>query len=85
MACKGIYEHAIERLGTPNKYEFRKDPEEGFVEHLMIAFFNEWLDLGDAMLDKFFLKASAELRGHAARLLTTSFKPEREAGGIIKR
>jgi hypothetical protein len=32
----------------------------------------------DAMLDKFFLKASANLRGYAARFLTTAFKPEKE-------
>jgi hypothetical protein len=80
LAERGIYDEAIRKLGTLNKYKFGKNPEEGFVEHLMIAFFNGWIDLEAAMIERFFATASAELRGHAARFLTTGFKPEKEGG-----
>ena len=68
------FENAIGRMGTPNKYDFRKNPEEGLTEHLMIGFFNEWIDIEDELLKKFFEKATAKLRGKAARFLTTGFK-----------
>lgn len=80
LAERGIYAEAIRKLGVLTKFKFGKDPEEGFVEHLMIAFFNGWIDLEDAMLDEFFQKASVQLRGHAARFLTTGFKPEKDGG-----
>jgi len=64
----------------PNKFKFGKDPEEGFVEHLMIALFNGWIDVDNELLKKFFQKASPKLRGYAAQFLTTGFKPEKESG-----
>ncbi len=84
LTAKGIYEDAIGKLGTTNKYDFRKDPEEGFAEHLMIGYFNEWLEFEDELLKKFFEKASAKLRGNAARFLTTGFKSVNEEGGEEK-
>jgi hypothetical protein len=77
---KGIYDNAISKLDTPNKFKFDKDPEEGFVEHLMIALFNGWIDVDGELLKNFFHKASPKLRGYAARFLTTGFKPEKESG-----
>jgi len=81
---RGIYKNATEKLGTPNEYGFGKDPEEGFVEHLMIGYFNEWVEFKDELLKKFFEKASAKLRGKAARFLTTGFKEVDEEGGKEK-
>jgi len=81
---RGIYKNATEKLGTPNKYEFGKDPEEGFVEHLMIGYFNEWVEFEDELLKKFFEKASAKLRGKAACFLTTGFKEVNEEVGEEK-
>ena len=77
---RGIYENAISKLGTPNKFKFGKDPEEGFAEHMMIALFNGWIDVDDELLKNLFNKASQKLRGYAARFLTTGFKPEKESG-----
>jgi hypothetical protein len=70
------YRHAIGLIGTPNRYKFGKDPEEGLAEHLMIALFNGWLDDGckAKLLQEFLEKAPAKLRGHAARFLTTGFE-----------
>jgi len=81
---RGIYKNAIEKLGTPNEYGFGKDPEEGFIEHLMIGYFNEWVEFEDELLKKFFEKASAKLRGKAARFLTIGFKSVNEEGGEEK-
>jgi hypothetical protein len=75
---RGICEKAIGKLGTPNKFRYGKDPEEGFVEHLMIAFFNGWIDIEDTLLKNFFDKASATLRGYAAQFLTTGFESLKE-------
>lgn len=85
LTAKGIYEDAIGKLGTTNKYDFRKDPEEGFVEHLMIGYFNEWVEFEDELLQKFFEKATVKLRGKAARFLTTGFKSVNEEGGEEKK
>ena len=85
LVRKGKYEHAVELLGTPNRYEFGKNPEEGLVEHLMIGYFNEWVEFEDELLKKFFEKASAKLRGNAARFLTTGFKSVNEEGGEEKK
>ena len=81
---KGKYGQAVDLLGTPNKYEFGKKPEEGLVEHLMIGYFNGWVNLNDELLKKFFEKATAKLRGKAARFLTTGFKSMNEEGGEEK-
>jgi len=81
---RGKYARAIELIGKPNKFKFGKDPEEGLVEHLMIGFFNDWIGLDGDLLKNFFGKASAELRGKAARFLTTGFKSVNEEGGKEK-
>jgi hypothetical protein len=77
---KGIYGRAVERIGEKSKYKFRKEPDEGLVEHLMIGCFNGWVDFESDVLKKFFEKASAELRGKAAEFLTTGFKSVKEEG-----
>lgn len=82
LAEKGEYQHAIELIGTPNKYKFEKDPEEGLAEHLMIALFNGWFDDGPKakLLQEFLNKATVKLRGHAAEFLTTGFESLKKEG-----
>jgi hypothetical protein len=77
---KGIYGRAVQKIREKNKYKFGKRPEEGLVEHLMIGFFNGWIDLESDVLKQFFEKAPTELRGEAARFLTTGFKSVKEEG-----
>jgi hypothetical protein len=81
---KGMYNRAVDRTGTKNKYKFQKEPEEGLVEHLMIGFFNGWIELDSDLLKKFFEKGSSELRGNASRFLTTGFNSVNEGGGEEK-
>jgi hypothetical protein len=80
----GKYKKAVEKIGSTTKYKYSKDPEESLAEHLMIAFFNGWIEIEDEVLKRFFEKASAELRGTAARFLTTGFKSVNEKGGKEK-
>jgi hypothetical protein len=80
LVGKGKYERAIDMLGAKNTFKYGKDPENGLVEHLMIGYFNGWVDLESDILKQFFKKASAELRGEAARFLTTGFKSVKEEG-----
>ncbi len=88
LTDKGIYKDAIMRLGKPKPkgkgYDFRKDPEEGLVEHLMIGFFNGWVEFDNEPLRSFFSNASSKLRGYAASFLTTGFKSVNEDGGEQK-
>jgi len=82
---KRIYGRAVQKIGENNrKYKFGKEPDEGLVEHLMIGYFNGWVGFEDEVLKKFFEKATAELRGKAARFLTTGFKSVNEEGGENK-
>jgi len=81
---KGIYSRAVEGIEKKNRYKFGKDPNEGLVEHLMIGFFNGWIDFEHKVLKQFFEKASAELRGKAARFLTTGFNSVNKKGGKEK-
>lgn len=75
---KEIYGRAVEQIGKKNKYKFRKEPDKGLVEQLMIGYFNGWVDFESDVLKKFFEKASAELRSEAADFLTTGFKSVNE-------
>ena len=81
---KNIYTRAVERIGEGNKYQFRKKPDEGLMEHLMVGYFNGWIDFESDVLKIFFIKASTELRGKAANFLTTGFKSVNEEGGKEK-
>jgi hypothetical protein len=78
---KGIYGRAVQKIRKKNKYKFGKRPEEGLVGHLMIGYFNGWVDLESDVLKQFFKKASAELRGKAAEFLTTGFESVNKEGG----
>jgi len=77
---RGGYCRAVELLGSgyKYKYEFQKKPERGLVEHLMIGYFNGWIDYEHEVLQEFFEKVPADLRAKAARFLTTGFKGTKE-------
>jgi len=83
---KGKYSQAVELLGSGHeyKYQFGKKPDEGLVEHLMIGYFNGWISFEDEVLQLFIAKAPVELRGYAARFLTTGFKSVNEESGAEK-
>jgi hypothetical protein len=81
---KSIYVRASERIRAGNKYQFRKKPDEGLMEHLMIGYFNGWIDFESDVSKIFFNKASAELRAKAAGFMTTGFKSVNEEGGKEK-
>jgi len=81
---KGIYDRAVEKIGEKNQYKFGKEPEEGLVEHLMIGYFNGWINYDSNVLNRYFENESAELHGYAARFLTTGFKSVNEEGGKEK-
>ncbi|HUV40979.1 MAG TPA: hypothetical protein VMW23_04235, partial [Sedimentisphaerales bacterium] len=83
---QGMYGQAVELLGRGYEYgyPYRKKPDEGLVEHLMIGFFNGWIEFEHAVLNRFFENATAELRGKAAKFLTTGFKAVNEQGGTEK-
>ena len=77
----GKYDYALEKIESGMYRKHDKDPDEGLVEHLMIGYFNGWVDIDDELMKKFFEKATAKLKGKAARFLTTGFKPANEEGG----
>jgi len=67
LVWEGQYLKAMEKIGCENKFKFGKAPDEGLVEHLMIGYFNGWMEYDSEELRRFFKKAPAELRGKAAR------------------
>jgi len=75
---KGKYAHAINEIGKhEEKPSYRRDIDEGLVQHLMVAYFNNWIEWNDDLLKQFFIKSSSELRGKAADFLKTGFKSVR--------
>lgn len=82
LAERGKYKNAIEKIGAQNSFKYRKDIDEGLAEHLIIAFFNKWIDFDNELLKGFFCKAPAKLRGYAANFMTTGFKHIKESTEI---
>jgi hypothetical protein len=79
LRSKGKYADAVDKTGMYGKANsFAKEADEGLVQHLMIAYFNSWIEWSDPLLDKFFEKAPVELRAKAASFLRTGFKPTLE-------
>jgi hypothetical protein len=79
------YLEAVKRIGRPSKFKFDKEPDKGLTEHLMIGYFNDWIDYQHEVLQKFFEKAPAGLRAKAARFLATGFKDVNEKDGNEKK
>jgi len=76
---RGKYSDAIDKIGMYGQSRgFAEGAGEGLVQHLMIAYFNSWIEWSDPLLNKFFTKAPVELRAKAASFLRTGFKPTLE-------
>jgi len=76
---KGKYADAIDKTEECCKEPGTIEREyEGLVQHLMIAYFNSWIEWCDPLLDIFFTKAPYELKAKAASFLRTGFKPTHE-------
>jgi len=81
LDARGIYDRAIGLIGTSaNKGEgSREDPDNKLANHLVIAYFNGWLEEDQSqILERFLERASDKLRGYAARFFTTGFKSLKE-------
>ncbi len=65
---RGEYARVVERLDLEQPGERRPDPDESLAEHLMILYWRGTLvfDGADELLERFYEKASDELRAHAA-------------------
>jgi len=85
LAKRGKYNYAVEKIESSIYRKYDKNPDEGLVEHLMIGYFNGWVDIEGGLIKRFFDKASTELKGKAARFLTTGFKSVNEEGGEEKK
>lgn len=72
---KNRYAYAIEKVNEEDRFgRKQKTPADGLIEHLMIAYFNEWIEFGDELLTKFFEIASVDRRAKAADFFTTGFE-----------
>jgi len=81
LAREGIYCNAIDLIGTSEKKgeSSREDPDNNLANHIVIAYFNGWIEEDQSkLLERFLEKASDKLRGKAARFFTTGFKSLKE-------
>ena len=70
----GKYDFAVKNINKEDKYKRPKVPAQGLIEHLMAAFFNEWISESDSLLEKFYSTATVQMKGQAVRFLSTGFK-----------
>ncbi len=75
---KGKYNFAIQHINEEDKYKRSRVPGKGLVEHLMIAYFNDWIENGHPLLQQFYSTATPKLKGKAAIFLETGFKAVKE-------
>jgi len=79
LAEKGKYAYSISKIGKYGEgVGFAKDIDEGLVQHLMIAYFNDWIEWNNPILRQFFRDAPPKLRGKAADFLKTGFSDIRK-------
>ena len=75
LAGQGIYSKAINKLKKVNENESEEKLKEKLSDHLVIAYFNGWLENGlGQVYDEFLANASDSILGHASRFFTTGFK-----------
>jgi len=79
LAGRGIYSRAIDELRTVSRDETEAESgdklEEKLGNHLVIAYFNGWLENGlEQVYEDFLAKAPDSLLGHTSRFFTTGFK-----------
>lgn len=74
-----VYQKAITRLDQEGTSDSGKSPAKGLAEHLVIAYFNGWLEsIDDNVWNMFFENASDELRAYATSFMATGFKSTKE-------
>ena len=75
LAEKNKYSHGISKIETYGETDsFGRGIEGGLVQHLTIAYFNNWIEWEDPLLVEFFDKSPAKWRGRAASFLRTGFR-----------
>ena len=79
LARQGTYFKAINKLGSADEDYSEQKLDEKLSDHLVIAYFNGWLDNGlEQVYEGFLASASDSLLGHTSRFFTTGFKSLRE-------
>ncbi len=78
LSQRGKYDFAIQHINEEDKYKRSKVPAKGLAEHLMIAYFNDWIEDGHPLLRQFYSTATPKIKGKAARFLKTGFKSVKE-------
>ena len=81
LDAQGIYDRAIGLIEKSENEvkDSREDPDKKLANHIVIAYFNGWLEEDQSqILERFLEKASDKLRGRAARFFTTGFKSIKE-------
>jgi len=87
--AKEEYNYAIESIGEKDSRRGRKDKNKGLVEHIMMGFWQGWVDYEEgSLLRRMLEKANSELRAEAARFLSSGFEylkenPDDERRGEI--
>lgn len=74
---KGEYARAVERIGTfTDERRHLGDPDEHLAEHLMVFYWRGKLELAnhEALLQRFYAKASDSLRAHALEFVGRSWR-----------
>ncbi len=74
---KGDYARAVERIGTfTDERRHLGDPDEHLAEHLMVFYWRGKLELAnhEALLQRFYAKASDSLRAHALEFVGRSLR-----------
>ena len=75
LAEQGIYSKAISKLERVDVDEAEEKLEGKLSDHLVIAYFNGWLENGlEKVYNEFLANASDSVLGHTSRFFTTGFK-----------
>lgn len=80
LSEKEKYDFAIQHINEEDKYKRSRVPAKGLVEHLMIAYFNDWIEDKHPLLQQFYSTSTPKLKGKAAIFLETGFKAVKEKG-----
>lgn len=81
---KGKYDFAMKYINEEDKYKRSRVPAEGIVEHLMIAFFNGWIEYEHPLLQQFYSTATPPIKGKAASFLKTGFESVRNENDKVR-
>ncbi len=66
------YMHAVGRIDEPPKWRHLQDPNERLAEHVMTLYWQGRIDLNHPLVDRFYEKASGQLRQHSIRFIGRS-------------